>query len=422
MTIAATSAPTVNDSIAVSTTRTAPDRNKSPIMAVLPLDPSAKLDQEPNPFEQSFSSAATKSPNTAALADKLSARSMQADGRRNGSQCSNTSTSSSSGASTQGRTVLPPVAALTSPAPPLLDSGILPKDISSQLAWDSLRAGPLSPSMLQRPAQPAHMENYNLTAISNPTSSVINPAAVFSQSNQPPHPHNQPTVFMNSDGNTFRRDSLSSTAISQQRSGSSLAAPINQDSGQSPKLSPQKKRAHERTSSTSRKSTRRKTSETSSDNFNDEEEEKRRNFLERNRIAALKCRQRKKQWLSNLQAKVDYLTNDNEELQLQASALREEIVNLKTLLLAHKNCPVAQMNGFDVNSVQKAALLPPSEAPSIGASPSSIAPSSISHPSVAPLAMEQGMVSFSSAPRAPTRQGPQEHPGVMAGTSSVLRF
>lgn len=83
------------------------------------------------------------------------------------------------------------------------------------------------------------------------------------------------------------------------------------------------------------------------------DEEKRRNFLERNRQAALKCRQRKKQWLANLQAKVEYLTNDNETLQNQAQSLREEILNLKTLLLAHKDCPIAQANGvMGLDSIQ----------------------------------------------------------------------
>lgn len=70
-------------------------------------------------------------------------------------------------------------------------------------------------------------------------------------------------------------------------------------------------------------------------------------------LAALKCRQRKKQWLNNLQAKVEFLTSDNERLQLQSESLKEEIVNLKTLLLAHKECPVAQANGFHVNAIQK---------------------------------------------------------------------
>ncbi|KAI8371370.1 uncharacterized protein BYT42DRAFT_580002 [Radiomyces spectabilis] len=77
----------------------------------------------------------------------------------------------------------------------------------------------------------------------------------------------------------------------------------------------------------------------------EDEEEKRKTFLERNRQAALKCRQRKKQWLANLQVKVEFLTTDNENLQRQATMLREEILNLKTLLLAHKECPVAQANG-----------------------------------------------------------------------------
>ena len=32
-------------------------------------------------------------------------------------------------------------------------------------------------------------------------------------------------------------------------------------------------------------------------------------------------------------------------MQSQAQSLREEILNLKTLLLAHKDCPIAQANG-----------------------------------------------------------------------------
>ncbi|KAF9945179.1 hypothetical protein BGZ72_001588, partial [Mortierella alpina] len=82
-----------------------------------------------------------------------------------------------------------------------------------------------------------------------------------------------------------------------------------------------------------------------------DEEEKRKNFLERNRQAALKCRQRKKQWLSNLQAKVEYLTTDNEHLQNQTAALRDEIIHLKALLLAHKDCPIAQANGVYAETI-----------------------------------------------------------------------
>jgi hypothetical protein len=56
--------------------------------------------------------------------------------------------------------------------------------------------------------------------------------------------------------------------------------------------------------------------------------------------AALKCRQRKKQWLNNLQERVEFLANDNEQLQLQANIMRDEVQNLRNLLLMHKDCPM----------------------------------------------------------------------------------
>ncbi|KAI8884638.1 hypothetical protein K501DRAFT_271590 [Backusella circina FSU 941] len=75
-----------------------------------------------------------------------------------------------------------------------------------------------------------------------------------------------------------------------------------------------------------------------SKNKNIEDDEKRKNFLERNRQAALKCRQRKKQWLNNLQARVEYLSNDNEQLQIQANLMRDEVMHLRGILMAHKDC------------------------------------------------------------------------------------
>ncbi|KAG1137787.1 hypothetical protein G6F37_008834 [Rhizopus arrhizus] len=87
------------------------------------------------------------------------------------------------------------------------------------------------------------------------------------------------------------------------------------------------------------------------------DDQQRRQFLERNRIAALKCRQRKKQWLADLQHRVEFLTNDNEQLQTQAILLREELISLKTLLLAHKDCKVAQSNGINLNAIQNISSL-----------------------------------------------------------------
>lgn len=60
----------------------------------------------------------------------------------------------------------------------------------------------------------------------------------------------------------------------------------------------------------------------------------------------MKCRQRKKQWLANLQQKVEIFSTENDALSAQIQSLRDEVVNLKTLLLAHKDCPIAQQQGL----------------------------------------------------------------------------
>jgi hypothetical protein len=62
------------------------------------------------------------------------------------------------------------------------------------------------------------------------------------------------------------------------------------------------------------------------------EEEKRKNFLERNRQAALKCRQRKKAWLNELQSKVEVLTAENEGLAQTVAKLSGEVHRLQAAL------------------------------------------------------------------------------------------
>ncbi|RUS86248.1 hypothetical protein EGW08_005990 [Elysia chlorotica] len=71
-------------------------------------------------------------------------------------------------------------------------------------------------------------------------------------------------------------------------------------------------------------------------------DERRRKFLERNRAAAARCRQKRKHWISNLEKKADELQNTNSKLQNEVKLLRGEVAQLKTLLIAHKDCPVTQ--------------------------------------------------------------------------------
>jgi len=55
-----------------------------------------------------------------------------------------------------------------------------------------------------------------------------------------------------------------------------------------------------------------------------------------------KCRQRKKQWLANLQQKSEIFSQENDALSAQVSQLRDEVLNLKTKLIAHKDCEVTR--------------------------------------------------------------------------------
>ena len=76
------------------------------------------------------------------------------------------------------------------------------------------------------------------------------------------------------------------------------------------------------------------------------EEEKRKNFLERNRQAALKCRQRKKAWLNELQAKVEQLQVENERLQQTIGGLHDEVGRLSSILMQHRECGLAVQAGY----------------------------------------------------------------------------
>ncbi|XP_077405039.1 cyclic AMP-responsive element-binding protein 5-like isoform X1 [Vanacampus margaritifer] len=80
-------------------------------------------------------------------------------------------------------------------------------------------------------------------------------------------------------------------------------------------------------------SRRRRTSEQDPD-------ERRQKFLERNRAAATRCRQKRKLWVSSLEKKAEELTHNNLQLQNEVTSLRSEVGQLKQILLTHKDCPV----------------------------------------------------------------------------------
>uniref|UniRef100_A0A3Q3EWD6 Cyclic AMP-responsive element-binding protein 5 n=1 Tax=Labrus bergylta TaxID=56723 RepID=A0A3Q3EWD6_9LABR len=72
-------------------------------------------------------------------------------------------------------------------------------------------------------------------------------------------------------------------------------------------------------------------------------DERRRKFLERNRAAATRCRQKRKVWVMSLEKKAEELTQTNMQLQNEVTMLKSEVTQLKQLLLTHKDCPITTM-------------------------------------------------------------------------------
>ncbi|KAI8576195.1 hypothetical protein K450DRAFT_302928 [Umbelopsis ramanniana AG] len=267
---------------------------------------SSKFELEPNPFEQSFN-----------FNDKVASASRKPN-------------------------VLPPVAAIDSPS----DGA----NARNNPLWETLRSGELSPSMLGGP-RPPPQNNDSRTSYG---SSLLPPqmghnSGVLDTMNQPSMQNyeamqpNNLYLLSAAQQEVMRRNSLGQVVpvvkseIDDMGPQSSHSPPSRYRVTTSPESSADdlhSRRSNRRASSSSRRT-----------DGGGDDTEKRKNFLERNRQAALKCRQRKKQWLAELQNKVEYLSSDNEKLQTQATSLREEIINLKTLLLAHKDCTVAQANG-----------------------------------------------------------------------------
>lgn len=65
---------------------------------------------------------------------------------------------------------------------------------------------------------------------------------------------------------------------------------------------------------------------------------KRKHFLERNKIAAAKCRMKRKIFIQELERKAVQESERNIELQAHVNILRDEVMQLKNQLLMVKKC------------------------------------------------------------------------------------
>lgn len=107
----------------------------------------------------------------------------------------------------------------------------------------------------------------------------------------------------------------------------------------------------------------------------EDEEEKRKQFLERNRVAACKSRQKKKEWIGSLEQHANDLAAQNTELQALVAALREEVVQLRSKLGgAHQSC---SSSGDHLAQQPQALPSAPIQAPSVMPPAASQAPGNV---------------------------------------------
>ncbi|KAI8974133.1 hypothetical protein BDB01DRAFT_807715 [Pilobolus umbonatus] len=78
--------------------------------------------------------------------------------------------------------------------------------------------------------------------------------------------------------------------------------------------------------------------------FNDHGDKKEK--LEKNREAALRCRQKKKKWIKELEDCLDVTERKNKELVEQVNQLKDESIYLRNLLLTHGNCDCAIVQNY----------------------------------------------------------------------------
>ncbi|KAI9757626.1 MAG: hypothetical protein M1815_000560 [Lichina confinis] len=77
-----------------------------------------------------------------------------------------------------------------------------------------------------------------------------------------------------------------------------------------------------------------------------EDERKRNRFLERNRVAASKCRQKKKEWTSKLEGRARSLQLERDQLSIVVGSLKDEVLFLKGEMLKHSNCDCERIRHY----------------------------------------------------------------------------
>jgi len=122
---------------------------------------------------------------------------------------------------------------------------------------------------------------------------------------------------------------------STRRTSSSKSETQRTTKSNSTDITPPEQESHIKKGKAKRK---RKIEEPASSQFTEEDQRKRNKFLERNRVAASKCREKKKQYMSDLEETKIGLETRNVHLHMEYNSLISEARGLKHQLMAHAKC------------------------------------------------------------------------------------
>ncbi|KAI0517637.1 hypothetical protein F5B22DRAFT_645817 [Xylaria bambusicola] len=84
-----------------------------------------------------------------------------------------------------------------------------------------------------------------------------------------------------------------------------------------------------------------------------ETEGKRKHFLQRNRVAAMKCRKKKKEWVNDLEETKSGLENQNAHLHMELDGLVDEASRIRAQLMAHANCNDSNIDKWIENEAKR---------------------------------------------------------------------
>lgn len=177
-------------------------------------------------------------------------------------------------------------------------------------------------------------------AMPSPPVLLANPGQARAPSVNSPAP--TPSVSATNPGLNRSSENLAASSLYMMSNGSGLQTvpppPLNRNlpPPQGSSAVPQLSQTDSDTTNDSAPS-RKRSVEAVDDSANLSPDEKRRQFLERNRIAAVKCRQRKKQYMDDLKGKTNYLMTVNDELNMELMSLRSQLDTLKGYIVSHND-------------------------------------------------------------------------------------